>query len=84
MSASSRSAPAALLRIYKLTLSPLFMALGARCRHEPSCSEYAAEAVERYGLIKGGWMGLKRLSRCRPGGTSGWDPVPTQDKEDKT
>ena len=69
-------AVAALLKIYKLTLSPAFMALGVRCRHEPTCSEYAAEAVRRHGFVRGGWMGLRRVARCRPGGTHGWDPVP--------
>lgn len=69
-------AVAALLKIYKLTLSPAFMALGVRCRHEPTCSEYAAEAVRRHGFVRGGWLGLRRVARCRPGGTHGWDPVP--------
>ena len=69
-------AVAALLKIYKLTLSPAFMALGVRCRHEPTCSEYAAEAVRRHGFVRGGWLGLRRVARCRPDGTHGWDPVP--------
>jgi len=67
---------AVILKAYKLTLSPLFMALGVRCRHEPSCSEYAAEACSRHGAWVGAWMGLARLCRCRPGGSSGDDPVP--------
>lgn len=65
----------ALLKTYKLTFSPVFMALGARCRHEPSCSEYAAGAVRLHGL-RGVPMALGRVWRCRPGGTHGWDPVP--------
>jgi len=69
-------AVSALLKIYKLTLSPAFMALGVRCRHEPTCSEYAAEAVRRHGFVRGGGLGLRRVARCRPGGTHGWDPVP--------
>ncbi len=69
----------ALLKTYKLTLSPVFMTLGARCRHEPSCSEYAAEAVRRHGL-RGVPMALGRVWRCRPGGTHGWDPVPGKEK----
>jgi len=67
----------ALLKGYKLTLSPVFRTCGAECRHEPSCSEYAAEAVSRHGLWAGSWMALARLSRCRPGGSHGWDPAPT-------
>jgi uncharacterized protein len=65
-----------ILKAYKLTLSPLFMALGVRCRHEPSCSEYAAEACSRHGAWAGVWMGFARFCRCRPGGSSGYDPVP--------
>jgi threonyl-tRNA synthetase len=75
MSKRRVSAQAA-LKVYKYTLSPVFTALGAQCRHVPTCSEYGAEAVSRFGFWAGGWMTLARLSRCRPGGTSGWDPVP--------
>ncbi|MEL6829384.1 MAG: membrane protein insertion efficiency factor YidD [Pseudomonadota bacterium] len=64
------------LRVYKLTLSPLFALFGAKCRHWPSCSEYAAGCVTKHGAWAGGWMTLARLSRCRPGGSSGFDPVP--------
>lgn len=46
------------------------------CRFEPSCSRYAYEAVDRHGAFRGGWLALRRLSRCRPGGGSGFDPVP--------
>ncbi len=66
------------LKAYKTALSPLFYMFGARCRHAPTCSEYAAEAVARHGVWPGGWMALARLCRCRPGGSSGWDPVPTE------
>ncbi|MEM6536024.1 MAG: membrane protein insertion efficiency factor YidD [Pseudomonadota bacterium] len=65
-----------LLTAYKLTLSPVFQLFGARCRHEPSCSEYAATCVARHGIWPGAWMALARLSRCRPGGSSGYDPAP--------
>ncbi|MEL7128184.1 MAG: membrane protein insertion efficiency factor YidD [Pseudomonadota bacterium] len=65
-----------LLRIYKMTLSPVFMAFGTRCRHEPTCSEYGATCVSRHGVWAGGWMTLARLLRCRPGGTFGVDPAP--------
>lgn len=67
-----------LLKAYKLTLSPLFMVLGVRCRHAPTCSEYGAECVSRFGVWPGGWMTLARLSRCRPGGSSGYDPAPLE------
>ena len=62
-----------LLRAYQLSLSGL---LGRQCRHLPTCSHFADEAILRHGLWIGGWMGLARLSRCRPFGTAGYDPVP--------
>ncbi|HAF42150.1 MAG TPA: membrane protein insertion efficiency factor YidD [Sphingobium sp.] len=46
------------------------------CRYSPSCSEYAIQAVRKYGAIKGSWLGFKRLMRCHPWGGSGYDPVP--------
>ncbi|HWL47654.1 MAG TPA: membrane protein insertion efficiency factor YidD [Sphingomonadaceae bacterium] len=46
------------------------------CRYHPSCSAYAITAIERYGALKGGWLAVKRLSRCHPWGGSGFDPVP--------
>jgi hypothetical protein len=58
---------------YKVLLSPLFT--GA-CRFEPSCSDYMAEAVRRHGAARGGWLGLRRLARCHPFGSHGFDPVP--------
>jgi putative membrane protein insertion efficiency factor len=61
------------IRGYQLTLSGL---IGRQCRHLPSCSEYTDEAIERYGLWAGGWMGLARICRCGPFGTSGIDLVP--------
>jgi hypothetical protein len=61
------------LRAYKLVLSPLF---AGSCRHVPSCSTYAAEAVSSHGAAPGAWLALKRLARCHPLGTSGFDPVP--------
>lgn len=77
---SSRRAPIAygLLRAYKATLSPVFYVLGARCRHEPTCSVYMADCAAGHGAWAGIWMGLARLSRCRPGGSSGWDPAPEE------
>ena len=62
-----------LIRLYQLTLSPW---LGTQCRYDPTCSRYAAEALERYGVRRGVWLALKRLGRCHPWGRSGYDPVP--------
>jgi len=64
-----------LLRGYKVALSPLF---AGSCRFTPSCSEYAAGAIRAYGLMRGGWLALRRLARCHPFGGSGVDPVPLQ------
>lgn len=61
-----------LLRFYKLAVSPL---LPSACRFYPTCSDYMREAVERYGAIRGVWMGLKRLVRCHPLCEGGVDPV---------
>jgi hypothetical protein len=63
----------ALLRTYQYAISPF---LGRRCRYYPSCSEFAVEAVEKYGAIKGGWLGVKRVCRCHPWHPGGYDPVP--------
>ena len=60
------------IRLYQVTLSAFFQ---GSCRHIPSCSEYAREAVSKYGAIRGLWMAARRLGRCRPMGTSGYDPV---------
>jgi putative membrane protein insertion efficiency factor len=64
-----------LVRLYRVTLSPL---IGFHCRHVPTCSAYADEALARHGLWAGGWMTLARLARCQPWGTSGLDMVPDQ------
>jgi len=61
-----------LLRGYKWAISPMFP---PTCRFVPSCSEYAMEAVERYGAMRGGWMALMRLLRCHPFAQGGYDPV---------
>jgi putative membrane protein insertion efficiency factor len=68
-----RLAGRGLIQAYRHTLSPL---IGWHCRHLPTCSEYADEAVARFGLWAGGWMTLARLLRCQPLGTSGLDLVP--------
>jgi uncharacterized protein len=60
------------LRLYKTFLSPF---LPPACRFEPTCSTYAMEAVEKYGAIKGTWLGLKRILRCQPFSKGGFDPV---------
>lgn len=62
-----------LVQIYRYTLSPL---VGFRCRHLPTCSDYADEALGRFGFWAGGWMTLARLCRCHPWGTSGLDFTP--------
>jgi putative membrane protein insertion efficiency factor len=64
-----------LVAIYRYTLSPL---VGPRCRHLPSCSDYADEAVTRFGLWAGSWMALARITRCNPWGTHGLDFVPKE------
>ena len=64
------------LKGYKLAISPVFAAMGVRCRHLPTCSDYASDAVARHGAWPGLWMTLARLSRCHPWGSSGWDPAP--------
>jgi uncharacterized protein len=61
-----------LLRAYKWAISPM---LPAACRYLPTCSEYAMEAVERYGALRGGWMALGRVLRCHPFAGAGYDPV---------
>lgn len=63
----------ALLRAYKRWLSPL---LGQRCRFVPTCSEYAMEAIRRFGALRGGWLALRRIGRCHPLHPGGHDPVP--------
>jgi putative membrane protein insertion efficiency factor len=62
-----------LIKFYQYVVSPL---LGPKCRFTPTCSQYAVEALKKHGLLKGGWLTVKRISRCRPGGGSGYDPVP--------
>jgi uncharacterized protein len=64
----------ALILVYRLTFSAF---AGRWCRHAPSCSQFADEAIERHGLWAGGWMTLGRICRCRPGGTDGYDPPPS-------
>ncbi|MBQ7222635.1 MAG: membrane protein insertion efficiency factor YidD [Bacteroidales bacterium] len=62
-----------LIKFYKLAISPL---LGNNCRFTPTCSQYAVEALTKYGIFKGGYLAVRRILRCHPFGGSGYDPVP--------
>jgi putative membrane protein insertion efficiency factor len=62
-----------MIRIYKYLLSPL---LPNACRYNPTCSQYAEEAIKKYGIFKGIYLGTKRISRCHPWGGHGYDPLP--------
>ena len=63
----------ALLRFYRYAISPM---LGRNCRFHPTCSEYAIEAVQRHGALRGGWLAAKRVGRSHPFNPGGYDPVP--------
>jgi putative membrane protein insertion efficiency factor len=63
----------AIFKAYQYAISPF---LGQNCRYFPSCSEYAVEAVEKHGALKGSWLSAKRLCRCHPWHPGGYDPVP--------
>ena len=65
----------AAIRGYRFLLSPW---IGNACRYWPTCSEYSMQAIERHGVLRGGWMTLVRLARCHPYGAGGVDPVPPQ------
>ena len=62
-----------LIKLYQWIISPM---IGPKCRFTPSCSHYAVEALKKYGLLKGLWLSIKRISRCHPWGGQGFDPVP--------
>ncbi|MGY5847947.1 membrane protein insertion efficiency factor YidD [Salegentibacter sp. HM20] len=66
-----------LVRFYQKFISPL---TPATCRYSPTCSEYTLVALKRFGILKGGWMGLKRIGSCNPWGGKGYDPVPEKAK----
>lgn len=71
-----------LVRFYQAAISPY---LPASCRFTPTCSHYAIEALQKHGLLKGGWLSIKRISSCHPWGRSGYDPVPeAKDKNKKS
>lgn len=63
----------AIIKLYQWIISPI---LGPKCRFTPSCSNYALEALKKYGIFKGTWLTVKRISRCHPFGGHGYDPVP--------
>jgi putative membrane protein insertion efficiency factor len=70
----------ALIRIYQLFVSPL---LGNHCRFYPSCSQYAREAIEQHGALRGVWLAIRRLLRCHPWHEGGVDPVPEPSPKDR-
>jgi putative membrane protein insertion efficiency factor len=69
-----------LIRGYQLIISPL---LGSNCRFMPTCSEYAMESLRSHGLIKGSYLTIKRIGKCHPWGSHGYDPIPTKKLENK-
>ena len=66
-----------LIRLYQWTVSPL---LGPACRFHPTCSQYALEAIRRFGVLRGGWLAMRRIGRCHPWHPGGYDPVPQSDE----
>jgi putative membrane protein insertion efficiency factor len=66
-----------LIKGYRIGISPLFP---PSCRFQPTCSQYALEAVERFGAVKGGWLSIKRILRCHPLHPVGYDPVPPKER----
>lgn len=68
-----------LVKLYRIAISPW---LGVNCRFQPTCSEYAIEALREHGIFKGSWLAAKRIGRCHPWGGSGYDPVPTEKNDE--
>ncbi len=66
------------IRFYQLFISPM---LGPKCRFQPTCSHYAIEAIEEWGIFKGIWLGIKRILKCHPWGPFGPDPVPKRHRK---
>lgn len=81
MSQLPKRAALAMIRAYQTGISP---GLGTRCRFEPSCSAYAYESIERLGVIRGSWAAARRLLRCRPGASGGYDPVADAARDEKS
>ncbi|TAL41105.1 MAG: membrane protein insertion efficiency factor YidD [Salinibacterium sp.] len=71
-----RNACVAVLKVYRTAISPLY---GDVCRYYPSCSQYATEAIQQHGAIKGSWLGLRRIARCHPWAEGGIDDVPVHE-----
>ena len=70
-----------LIRFYQIAISPY---TPASCRYTPTCSQYAIEALKVHGLFRGGWLAVKRISKCQPWGGSGYDPVPEKEGNNNT
>jgi putative membrane protein insertion efficiency factor len=69
-----------LIRFYQVAISPY---TPSSCRFSPTCSHYAIESLQIHGLLKGSWLAVKRIAKCHPWGSSGFDPVPQKDSENK-
>ncbi|MFP5470631.1 MAG: membrane protein insertion efficiency factor YidD [Bacteroidia bacterium] len=69
-----------LVKLYQWIISPI---LPNSCRHDPTCSVYAIESIKEWGPLKGTWMGMKRLAKCNPWGSSGYDPVQKKSSSNK-
>ncbi len=69
-----------IIRLYQIVLSPI---LGSNCRYHPTCSQYMIDAIDEWGVLKGGILGMKRIAKCHPLGSKGFDPIPKKmrDKE---
>lgn len=64
-----------IIKFYKKHISPILGALGVKCKYYPSCSEYTMQAIEKYGALKGSFLGIKRILRCNPFSKGGYDPL---------
>ncbi|MED5269024.1 MAG: membrane protein insertion efficiency factor YidD [Candidatus Neomarinimicrobiota bacterium] len=66
-----------IIRLYQIMLSPI---LGSNCRYHPTCSQYMIDAINEWGILKGGILGIKRIAKCHPLGSKGFDPIPKKMK----